>query len=153
MRRYGNVVVVPFEKWHMQWVDFNDAALANVSTSDYSIEEQALALECHSHAFTALRDGKVLCCVGVTPLWTGVYELWMYLGKDTFTERRKALRIIREFLDMLVAKHKIHRLQSVVLEDFTEGRRFAKFFGFEEEGEMKNFGPEKETYIRVSKCF
>jgi len=145
--------VVPFEKWHLNWVDFNSVALASISHSKYTIEEQALALECHSDAFTALRDGKVVACAGITPLWTGVYELWMYLGKETFTERRKALRIMREFLDKLAAKHKIHRLQSVVLADFKEGRRFAKFFRFKEEGTMKNFGPEKETYIRVAKCF
>jgi len=153
MRRYGNAVVVPFEKWHMNWVDFNSVALVNVSHSKYTIEEQALALEIQSDAFTALRDGKVVACVGVTSLWTGVYELWMYLGKETFSEKRKALRILKEFLDELIVKHKMHRLQSVVLADFKEGRRFAKFFGFKEEGTMKNFGPEKETYIRVAKCF
>ena len=145
--------MVPFEAWHLKWVDFNSVALGNVSNSKYTIEEQALALEVQGDAFTALRKGKVVACVGIIPLWTGVCELWMYLGKETFSEKRKALRIMKEFLDNLTTGHKMHRLQSVVLEDFKEGRRFAKFFGFKEEGTMKNFGPEKETYIRVAKCF
>jgi len=153
MRKYGNAVVVPFESWHLNWVEFNSIALANVNHSEYTIEEQAQALAQISEGYTGLREGKVVACAGINLLWTGVFDLWMFLGIETFSEKRKALRIFSEFLDELAIRRKIHRLQSVVLEDFKEGRRFAKFFGFKEEGTMKNFGPEKETYIRVAKCF
>jgi len=145
--------VVPFESWHLKWVELNPIAASSIIQSPYTFEEQAQALAQISEGYTGLREGKVVACAGVNLLWTGVFDLWMYLGIETFSEKRKALRIFSEFLDELAIRRKMHRLQAVVQSNYKEGRRMAKFFGFKEEGEMPNFGPEKETFIRVAKCF
>ena len=78
-------------------------------------------------------------------------DLWMYIGKDAFADKRTILKIINIYLEALIEKYDIHRLQAMVKSDYVAGLRFAKFFGFESEGEAKQYGPNKENFTRVAR--
>jgi hypothetical protein len=150
-QKFGNIVVVPFESWHLEWVDLNNDAFQSVMRLPSSVREHATALATLGNAYTGLSNGRVLGCVGVLPLWTGVMDLWMYIGKDAFKEKKQVLEILNIYMGELIKKYKIHRLQAMVKSDYVAGLRFAKFFGFESEGEAKQYGPNKENFTRVAK--
>jgi hypothetical protein len=144
-------VVVPFESWHLEWIDLNQDAFQSVMRLPSSVREHATALATLGNAYTALSNGRVLGCVGILPLWMGVMDLWMYIGKDAFADKRTILKIINIYLEALIEKYDIHRLQAMVKSDYVAGLRFAKFFGFESEGEAKQYGPNKENFTRVAR--
>ena len=56
-------------------------------------------------------------------------------------------------MDKAQQEHNLHRLQAVVKTDFKDGHRFAKFYGFVNEGIMRNYGPGKESFNRYAKCW
>ena len=42
-------------------------------------------------------------------------------------------------------------IQASIRADFKEGVRFAKWFGMESEGLMKQYGPDGKDYIRLAR--
>tara|TARA_R100000306_G_C4354253_1_gene131798 strand:+ start:582 stop:1016 length:435 start_codon:yes stop_codon:yes gene_type:complete len=142
---------VPFEAWHLDWIDFNIDAFQSMMRLPCPTADHAKALATFCDAYTGLREGKVVACAGIMPLWNGVADLWMYLGKETFTDKRLACKVIKYYLDDIIKRHDIHRFQAVVKADYCKGIRFAEFFGFKAEGIMKAFGPNKEDFIRYAR--
>lgn len=151
MRRFGNVVVVPFEAWHLEWIDFNEDAARALASVVQDMPNHGRLLATSSKAFTALCKGRVLGCAGLIPWWEGMAELWMYLGKDAFIQRKQAVKILRWYMDHLIKDMKLHRIQAVVKTEFKEGHRFAKFFGFVNEGNMENYSAAKDDFTRYAR--
>ncbi len=142
---------MPFEKWHLDWIDFNLDAFQSMMRVPCPTADHAKALAMFSDAYTALRRGKVVGCAGIIPLWNGVADLWMYLGKETFTDKLFACKIIKYYLNDIIKRHDIHRIQAVVKADYCQGIRFAELFKFKPEGTMKAYGPNKEDFIRYAR--
>lgn len=143
--------VVSFEGWHLEWIDFNSDAFQFTMQLPMALIDHGKVLASVGTSYSGLRGGKIVACAGVIPLWNGVADLWMYLGKDTFRKKKQACEIIGYFMEKCIEEYDLHRLQATVKSDYREGRRFAKFFGFKEEGEMIGYGPDKQNFIRVAK--
>ena len=60
MERFKNVVVVPFEAWHLKWVKLDPIIASSLTESRYTFEQQAMALAQVSEGYTGLREGKVV---------------------------------------------------------------------------------------------
>ena len=160
MRRQSNKLVkkksgrqlgrlIAFEAWHLDWLDFD--LINGLGLSSRITRVAAKQIEDLSYSWTGLQDGKIVGCGGFTPIWTGVAEVWMYLQPDAFKRKRLALRLMRHILNDIIRRKQYHRIQAVVLKDYKEGIRFAEFFGFKNEGLMRQYSMNKEDFHRYSR--
>ena len=107
--------------------------------------------EVKDQSFTAIHNGHVVACGGITPMWDGVGEVWL-LGSHRVKENKTSLtRAVYDTLGFLMDNNNYWRLQGTVLANWESGLRFARFFGFEQEGVMKKYGPDQQDYIRVAR--
>lgn len=97
-------------------------------------------------AMTLVKYGEIVGCGGIHELWKGVGEAWLILGDKAFDYPIEVVRqAVRNFKRMI---NGFHRVQAHVLEGFDKGVQFVNAMGFELEGEMKQYGPNKENYLR-----
>jgi len=143
--------VVPFESWHLEWIDFNEDAARAIASVLQDMPNHGRLLATASKAYTGLYKGKVIGSVGLMPWWTGMAELWMYLGKDAFIQKKQGIKILQWFMNHLIEEMKLHRIQAVVKTDFKEGHRFAEFFGFKNEGNMASYSAAKDDFTRYAR--
>ena len=141
--------LVNFEAWHIKWLDHNK--VNGMGLADVISEEDSILLENGSHSWTGIQDGKIVGCGGFTPSWDGLADIWMYLEPTAFKRKRLALRLMRQVLNDIIQQGKYHRIQAVILKDYKEGMRFAEFFGFENEGLMKQYSSDKEDFYRYAR--
>tara|TARA_R100001244_G_scaffold52270_2_gene45359 strand:- start:977 stop:1438 length:462 start_codon:yes stop_codon:yes gene_type:complete len=151
MRKFGKLVVVPFEPWHLDWIDFSEDATRSLAAVLQDMPNHARLLSTVSKAYTGLHGGKVIASVGLVPWWDGMAELWMYLGKDALIQKKQGIKALRWFMAHVIKEMNLHRIQAVVKTDFKKGHRFAEFFGFKSEGNMPKYSVYKEDFTRYSK--
>ncbi len=153
IKRIGSIKVVHFEAWHLDWISFTVIAQSSLDTYVQNQSAHGKILEELGSSYTALCEGRVVASGGIIHGFKGTGDLWLFLGKNTFDQKRIALRFFKFFLDEIQSKHELHRIQAVVKSDFEEGHRFAQFFGFENEGVMRQYGPDRENFHRYAKCW
>ena len=142
--------VVPFKPEHAKEIM---AGRLNDGTPDvtYSFADYIDTYEVDGKSFTAIHNGHVVACGGVTPMWSGVGEVWL-LGSHRVRDNKTSLtRAVYDTLGFLMDDNNYWRLQGTVLASWTSGLRFARFLGFEQEGVMKKYGPDQQDYIRVAR--
>jgi len=144
--------IVPYKTQHgNEMIEFglNDKLM----DVDASFTENRIDFALAGLSFTLLHDNIPLCSGGIVPLWDGVAEGWVISSKRIFTKRIKASRLIRKRTDLLCANNKVWRLQTAVKANFKTGLRFAEFLGFNNEGLMRAYGPDKTNYYRMAKIY
>ena len=120
---------------------------------DASYEENRIDAAVAGMAFTLLCNSQPIVSGGIFPLWNGVAEGWVISSKRIFDIKIKAARLIKKRTDILCAANKIWRLQTTVKANFKTGLRFTEFLGFENEGLMRGYGPDKTDYYRMAKVY
>jgi len=120
---------------------------------DASFTENRIDFALAGLSFTLLHNNNPLCSGGIVPLWNGVAEGWVISSKRILSNKIKSSRLIKERTDLLCANNKIWRLQTAVKADFKIGMRFAEFLGFNNEGLMRAYGPDKTNYYRMAKIY
>lgn len=118
--------------------------------TDQMYKSMHTALDASDDPIAVYYQDQLLWISGVVKLWPGVGEFWM-LTDDKFPEFYKKepkvfIKGIRHWLRGL----NYHRIQTPVRADFETGLRFVKFFGFEEEGLMRKYGPDKVDFVRFA---
>ncbi len=104
-------------------------------------------------ALTLFVDERPVACGGVAPLWPGVGEVWVFLTKGA---TKMPLRMCRYFMRGLLAAQHIehfHRIQCVVAASDARALKFAKHFGFMEEGFMRNYTQDKVSCVRLARVW
>jgi hypothetical protein len=90
-----------------------------------------------------IRNGKVIGCAGVLPLWPGVGMAWAWLGREWRAEARKITGYIRGHLD----EAEFHRIEAGVKVDYSKGHRWMRMLGFELETPVaRKWGPDGGNY-------
>ena len=100
---------------------------------------------------TIMFGDKIAGCLGVSMIWSGVGVGWCIMDKNLTKQQRLIVgktckKRLPNFMDLIG----IHRIQADVKNGFDVGKRFVEFLGFESEGIMKAFGPDKEDYERFA---
>ena len=147
-----NFEIVPYNTQHGdEMIEFglNDTLM----DIDASFTENRIDFALAGLSFTLLHDNIPLCSGGIIPLWNGVAEGWVISSKRIFKNRIRASRLIRKRTDLLCANNKIWRLQTAVKANFKTGIRFAEFLGFNKEGLMVGYGPDKTDYYRMARIY
>ena len=141
--------LVNFEAWHLKWLDFGN--INGLGLAPKVSEENAKLIENVCTSWTGIQDGKIVGCGGFTPLWDGVAEIWMYLQPEAFKRKKLALKLMKHVLNDIIERKQYHRIQAVVLKEYKEGKRFAEFFGFKNEGLMESYSVDKEDVYRYAR--
>ena len=147
-----NFKVVPYETQHGdEMIEFglNDKLM----DIDASFKENRIDFAMAGLAFTLLDNNIPICSGGIIPTWLGNAQGWVISSKRIFRNKVKASRLIKERTDLLCANNKIWRLQTAVKADFKIGIRFAEFLGFNKEGLMVGYGPDKTDYYLMARIY
>ncbi len=102
-----------------------------------------------SNSFTGLWNGDRVGVGGVVILWEGVGELWLILSKD-FKGLGKvaALVAIQDKIEEIIKENNLRRIQAAVRTDFPQAVKMIEYFGFEREGLLKQYCPDKgDVYV------
>ena len=147
-----NFKIVPYETQHGdEMIEFglND----KLTDIDASFKENRIDFAMAGLAFTLLDNNVPICSGGIIPTWLGNAQGWGISSKRIFRNKVKASRLIKERTDLLCANNKIWRLQTAVKADFKIGIRFAEFLGFNKEGLMIGYGPDKTDYYLMARIY
>ena len=147
-----NYRIVPYKTQHGdEMIEFglNDKLM----DIDASFKENRIDFAMAGLAFTLLDDNVPICSGGIIPTWLGNAQGWVISSKRIFRNKVKASRLIKERTDLLCANNKIWRLQTAVKADFKIGIRFAEFLGFNKEGLMVGYGPDKTDYYLMARIY
>ncbi len=147
-----NYKIVPYQTQHGdEMIEFglNDKLM----DIDASFKENRIDFAMAGLAFTLLDDNVPICSGGVIPTWLGNAQGWVISSKRIFRNKVKASRLIKQRTDLLCANNKIWRLQTAVKADFKIGIRFAEFLGFNKEGLMVGYGPDKTDYYLMARIY
>ena len=147
-----NYRIVPYKTQHGdEMIEFglNDKLM----DIDASFKENRIDFAMAGLAFTLLDDNVPICSGGIIPTWLGNAQGWVISSKRIFRNKIKAARLIKERTDLLCANNKIWRLQTAVKADFKIGIRFAEFLGFNKEGLMVGYGPDKTDYYLMARIY
>ena len=147
-----NFEIVPYNTQHGdEMIEFglNDKLM----DIDASFKENRIDFAMAGLAFTLLDNNVPVCSGGVIPTWLGNAQGWVISSKRIFRNKIKAARLIKERTDLLCANNKIWRLQTAVKADFKIGIRFAEFLGFNKEGLMVGYGPDKTDYYLMARIY
>ena len=147
-----NYKIVPYQTQHgAEMIEFglNDKLM----DIDASFKENRIDFAMAGLAFTLLDNNVPICSGGIIPTWLGNAQGWVISSKRIFRNKVKASRLIKERTDLLCANNKIWRLQTAVKADFKIGIRFAEFLGFNKEGLMVGYGPDKTDYYLMARIY
>ena len=120
---------------------------------DATFEENRIDFALAGLSFTLLCNSEPVCSGGIIPVWNGNAEGWAIASKRIFRNKIKAARLIKKRMDLLCVNNKIWRLQTAVKADFKIGIRFAEFLGFNKEGLMVGYGPDKTDYYLMARIY
>jgi hypothetical protein len=140
------IEVVRYEAWHLRELVAQPAQTALKGTVS---PEQAAAVE-GPLSFTALADGRPVCCAGIVEYWPGRGEAWAFLAADCRKELRAITNAMRRFLEVCP----VRRVEAAVDVDFEPGHRWCRLLGFKLEASLlKAYLPEGgdvSLYAKVS---
>jgi hypothetical protein len=95
--------------------------------------------------------GKVQAMGGIFPWWEGVAEVWLLQASDIHLESLTFVRAMRRLIDGLMDRNHLWRLQATALTREDRHWRLLEVLGFEREGRMIKFGPDKNDHFRYAK--
>ena len=144
--------VVPFEAWHTSFIrrKLNDPEIF-LNFLDWS--KTSYAVQRLSAAYTIIDSGKIVVSAGMFKLWKGTGEIWIYYGDDSYTPDRRlsVIKTMRRYLQIFMHEFELTRMQGGVRADRPQFIKFAKLFGFKEEGLMRNYSKQNEDVLMMAK--
>ncbi len=127
----------------------------NLRNHDKWLSEADMKKWCEScsggPAYTLLVDGIPMACAGIVLQDWNKGEAWSLLSESFYSHKVKIYRAMKAGLDALIAEHKLQRVQSLIDPHYPEAVDFIECFGFEYEGRLRAYGPEKKDYLMYAK--
>lgn len=105
-----------------------------------------LMLRCAGMVLTVIYKDKPVALAIMNSVFPGVVELWSVLT-DEVKSHPKLLHTSGLFVvEALDKNENVHRIQSLVERGDTTAYRWMERLGFEEEGLLKQYGPDRKDY-------
>jgi hypothetical protein len=117
------------------------------------LEERIIRASKAGHFISALAPEGLVCIAGVTIRWRGVAEATAFTTDLTAKYPIAVVKACRAGLKSLAQEFGLWRLDAHVVADWKAGNRFVKALGFEKEGLLKKFGPEKQDCYLYARLF
>lgn len=90
-------------------------------------------------SYTAVEDGYIYGCGGVIEMWEGRALLWSLLSENAGAKMMNIHRVTKDFIRGLL----YHRIEMTVDSNFRNGKRWAEMLGFQYEGTMRGYTPDR----------
>ena len=132
-------------------LDFVKANPYEGSVKDYPYMEVP-----NDNCYTAIFQDKIVGVGGTIIHWKGVAEVWLILTADCRKDGAHgliALGAIKDKMEELLKINNIRRAQATVRADFPQAIRMIEFFGFEREGLLRQYCPDKGDAYRYAKIY
>lgn len=138
--------MVPFEPEHVLTLRLQQqqAWIADQLTIEYG---NGLAKA--GPAFTALHEGRSLCCGGVMHIWPHRGLAWSLIDEDAGRHFVAIVRTMKRFLESIATR----RVEAAAVMGFDQGHRLMQLLGFEYEGLMRAYlpnGADCNLFARVN---
>jgi hypothetical protein len=104
-------------------------------------------------AFSAIENGRVVACFGITPICPGVAEAWMIVDRTIAVHTMPLARMSRCLFDGLGTAAGLHRCQITVNSQDTGAVRFAQWCKFETEGLLRKAGPDESDHYIMARLY
>jgi hypothetical protein len=108
------------------------------------------------NTYTAIYESAIVAVGGLQVKWEGVGLLWLMLTADC----KKygvfgliALEAIKEKMEFLIEENNLWRAEAVIRTGFPQAIKMIEFFGFEREGLMRQYMPDKSDGYLYSRIF
>lgn len=121
------------------------------AVKDYSYMEVPDGNPC-----AVIYEGALVAVGGLLLKWEGVGIFWLILTADCKKEGvhgLRALYAIKETIEELAEKNNLHRAEAAVRTDFPKAIAMMEALGFEREGLMRQYWPDKADAYLFSKVF
>jgi hypothetical protein len=101
-------------------------------------------------AFTAMLDKTPIGCAGMIIPWPGLGMTWMVLSEEIGNHGLWMYRTVRVFLDDMVRRHQLHRVEGVALVDTPRNQSWHEGLGFhvEQHGVARKFLADGRSVVR-----
>lgn len=115
--------------------------------------EMGAAAAARGPAWTGTLGERVIGCAGFAMLWPGRASAWCFLASRLPRAIWPALhRGVAARLAQVPALG-VHRVECEVAHGFLAGHRWVRLLGFEHEGLMRAYGPDRRDFHRYAKVF
>jgi len=142
MGKIKKLRVVPFEIEHLEMLRLRDF---ETYRADYnSVYGKGIG-------YSAFDDQVLIFCAGFVFLWEGVAETWILCDKCVIHYIRELYYYVASYLDRIISKYNLHRIQATVLAEYLPGRRFLGRMGFREEGLLRKYDWNGRDYFMYSR--
>ena len=107
-----------------------------------------------SRSYTLAVDGEVAAIGGLTEIYRGLAEAWLFSDRTIAERVRKSFfKKISDALDILAEGLGCHRVQASAVVGDAQACRFLEHLGFSHEGIMRRYGPKREDFFRYAKLY
>ena len=141
---------IPFHYEHLKVMDMREYEKEKVYP--YMLQAQLDVFNSLPYNYTIIKDGKIITCAGIVPLWEGVYEVWQIPSIYVKDYKAEYVKIMIDLFMKVAENLKAHRFQSACPADALHDR-WMKFTGFELEGTLKEYNRFKEDYRMWARRF
>lgn len=142
---------VPFRVDHVDLMDLRPEEIAgsNLENARKRISELALQSE---QALTYTYGGRVIAAMGFMLIWDGVIQGWVVPTVYVADVPVAFAKTVKRYVESVAETFKCHRFQTGSYVDPLH-KRWMKFLGFESEGVLKQFTPDKRDYENYARFF
>lgn len=123
---------VVFHERHFDLANLNVKEFEGVGYNQGTFDKIS-AMASMGVAMTLMWDGRIIAFTGFLPLWTGVAEVWLIPTKYVGDKPVLLIRTLKRYIEGIVEDHKLHRLQTIAIDD-EKHSRFLQILGFQCEG-------------------
>lgn len=141
----------PFRIEHVDLMDLRPEEISGSSLADAKKRISELALQ-STQALTYTYDGRVIAAMGFILLWDGVIQGWVVPTLHVYTVPVGFAKTVKRYVEAVAETFKCHRFQTGSYVDPMH-KRWMEFLGFESEGVMKQFTPDKRDYENYARFF
>lgn len=130
--------------------DINNAALDPMPIFGNDSDLKSGCLHCLEYGrLYALEDidGNLCGVMGGYLIWGGVASVGALFTPHLTKYRVASIRAVKGVIEMVGADLSLHRMEMAVDADYRTGHRWAKALGFEPEGILKKYGPNKADHV------
>ena len=142
---------MPFSPVHTTRLNVTQPEI--VAASKFIDISQAIANQAAlGPAVTGFLNSQPVCCFGFVPIWDGVGEAWLIVDDKARTKPIGLTKMGKVFFDILQISYRLHRVQIAVRTSDTRAHKWALCLGFEQEGLMRNYGPDGADHYIMARC-
>lgn len=142
--------ILPFKPEHLVVMTMRDWEKEKV----YPYVAQGWLDQCSRlpHNATLVYDGRIITCIGLIPLWEGVYEVWQIPSVYVETYKIWYVKTLWQLFEKKAELLKFHRLQTKCPADDLHDR-WMKAMSFECEGILRNYNIFKDDFKMWSRIW